>query len=182
MILLEKTKDQVVNLCYRFLLNREDALDLSQEVYIEVFQSIAQFKAKAKLRTWIYQIATRKCLDELRRRKRKKRITIFEKTRQADQTLEIKSSVDLETSLEKKEQLAILIKMLDKLPENQKVAFILSNFEVLDNEEVAIIMNLSKQAVESLLYRARKKLKSWLADFYARDDHSSTSHCKNTES
>ncbi|MEI8112406.1 MAG: sigma-70 family RNA polymerase sigma factor, partial [Bacteroidia bacterium] len=70
--------NKVMNTCYRFLLNKVDAEDVSQEVFIEVFQSIQSFRGDSKLSTWIYQIAVSKSLDEIKKRKRKKRIAAIE--------------------------------------------------------------------------------------------------------
>jgi RNA polymerase sigma-70 factor, ECF subfamily len=50
-------RDKIINTCYRFLLDQDDAEDLSQEVFIEVYQSINSFRGDAKLSTWIYRIA-----------------------------------------------------------------------------------------------------------------------------
>ena len=66
--------NKVLNTCYRFLLDKEDAEDISQEVFIEVFQSIKTFRSDSKLSTWIYRIAVTKSLDEIKKRNRKKRI------------------------------------------------------------------------------------------------------------
>ena len=73
-------KKIVLNICYRFLLNREDAEDVSQEVFLEVHHSIKNFREDSKLSTWIYRIAVSKSLDELKRQARKKRITSIGKT------------------------------------------------------------------------------------------------------
>ncbi|MFV8354456.1 RNA polymerase sigma factor [Flavobacterium sp. XS2P14] len=66
---------RVINTCYRFLLNKDDAEDVSQEVFIEVFQSIQSFRGDSKLSTWIFRIAVTKSLDEIKKRNRKKRIS-----------------------------------------------------------------------------------------------------------
>ena len=58
---------KVFNLCYRFLLNIHDAEDVAQEVFLEIHKSISTFKGESKLSTWIYRIATTKCLDELKK-------------------------------------------------------------------------------------------------------------------
>ena len=63
----------VLNICYRFLLNKEDAEDIAQEVFIEVYHSIHKFRGDSALSTWIYRIATTKSLDEIKRKNRQKR-------------------------------------------------------------------------------------------------------------
>ena len=73
-LLVSSYSKKVLNTCYRFLLNKELAEDISQEVFIEVFQSIHSFRADAKLSTWIYRIAVTKSLDEIKKNNRKKRM------------------------------------------------------------------------------------------------------------
>ena len=60
--------DRVINICYRFLLNQDDAEDVSQEVFIEIYQSFKSFRGDAKLSTWIYRIAVTKSLEEIKKR------------------------------------------------------------------------------------------------------------------
>jgi len=68
-------RNRVINTCYKFLLDKENAEDISQEVFVEVFQSIKSFRGDSKLSTWILRIAVSKCLDEIKKRKRKKRVS-----------------------------------------------------------------------------------------------------------
>ena len=67
-VLINLYSKKVINTCYRFLLDKQDAEDLAQDVFVEVFQSIQSFRGDAKLSTWIYRIAVTKCLDEIKKR------------------------------------------------------------------------------------------------------------------
>lgn len=64
----------VYGICYKFLLNREDAEDVSQEVFAEVARSVSQFRGESQLSTWIGRIAVHRSMDELKKRKRKKHL------------------------------------------------------------------------------------------------------------
>ncbi|MCP4180314.1 MAG: RNA polymerase sigma factor [bacterium] len=75
--LMESYKDKVVNTCYGFLHNREDAEDVAQEVFIEVYLSYHKFRGKSSISTWIYRIAINKSLDVCRKRSAKKRIAFL---------------------------------------------------------------------------------------------------------
>ena len=75
--LLKTYERRVIQTCFKFFLNKEDAEDLSQEVFLEIFQSIYSFRGDSKLSTWIYRISIAKCLDEINKRSRKKRIDSF---------------------------------------------------------------------------------------------------------
>ena len=73
--LVEKYQDKVFNTCLGFLRNVEEAEDLTQEVFIEVYESIVSFRGDAKVATFLYRIAVNKSLDYLRKKKRKKRFS-----------------------------------------------------------------------------------------------------------
>jgi len=71
--LVESYQEKVRNTCFRFVNNREDAEDVAQEVFIQVFELLAHFRQEAQISTWIYRIAVNKSLDFIRKKKRKKR-------------------------------------------------------------------------------------------------------------
>jgi RNA polymerase sigma factor, sigma-70 family len=73
---VEKYQKLVLNCAYKFLRNRESAEDITQEVFIEVFESIRSFKAQSQLSTWIYRIAVTKSLNHIKSLKRKKRFAM----------------------------------------------------------------------------------------------------------
>lgn len=70
--LLDDYQQRVFSTCISFVPNKEDAEDIAQDVFLEVFKSIAKFKGNSKLSTWIYRIATNKCLEFIRKKTPKK--------------------------------------------------------------------------------------------------------------
>ena len=162
-VLLRLYKNRVLNTCYRFLLNREDAEDVSQEVFIEVFQSIRSFRGDSKLATWIYRLAVSKSLDEIKKRNRKKRITSIGKMLHLEEVANwISGGVMPDKALHEKETMKEVMQALNSLPDNQRVAFTLSKIDGYTNAEIAEIMNTTTIAVESLLYRSKKKVQDEL--------------------
>lgn len=162
--LVAKYRKQVLNLSYRFLLNREDAEDVSQEVFIAVFHSLKNFREESGLGTWIYRITVSKCLDELKKRSRKKRF------RSLGQMIGLEAVASWLTGqeypdkhLEAKEGMELLQEALDKLQDNQRIALTLSKIEGYDHARIAEVMQVSPTAVDSLVYRARQNLKKYLA-------------------
>jgi len=152
-----------MNTCYRFLLNKVDAEDVSQEVFIEVFQSIQSFRGDSKLSTWIYQIAVSKSLDEIKKRKRKKRIAAIGHILHLDEVLNwLSGGIMPDQSIQEKEKMTEVMQALDRLPDNQRVAFTLSKIEGYSNAEIAEIMKTTLMAVESLVSRAKKKVSTEL--------------------
>ena len=154
---------KVINTCYKFLLNKLDAEDIAQEVFIEVFQSIKSFHGKSKLSTWIYRIAVTKSLDEIKKRKRKKRISSIGKVLHLEDIVNwVAGGSKPDKLLSEKENMNEVMLALDKLPDNQRVAFTLSKIEGYTNPEIAEIMKTTIEAVESLIYRAKKKVSNEL--------------------
>ena len=150
-------KVSVINTCFRFLPNQEDAEDIAQDVFVEVFQSIDHFRGDAKLSTWIYRIAVTKCLDEIKKRNRKKRITSLGKLLHLDQVTHwIAGGTMPDADLHEIDSMKEVAAVLNRLPENQRVAFTLSKIDGFTNAEIAEIMNTTTIAVESLIYRAKK--------------------------
>ncbi len=152
-------KSIVINTCYRFLLNQEDAEDIAQEVFVEVFHSIGSFRNESKLSTWIYRIAVTKSLDEIKKRKRKKRISSFGQLLHLDQVADwISGGIMPDQPLQQKEKMTEVMQALNALPDNQRIAFTLSKIEGYTNTEIAEILDTTTIAVESLVYRAKKKV------------------------
>lgn len=157
--------DKVYNTIISYTKNEEDAEEVLQDVFITIYKSASSFQYNSSISTWIYRISINKSLDFLRKKNSKKRSGIFTSLYVKD-TAEIKhESTDFihpGIQLEQKENAKHLFNAIDKLSENQKTAFILTQIEGLPQKEVAIIMNQTRKAVESLLQRAKKKLREEL--------------------
>jgi len=170
--LVGEHQEMVINTCYRFVFNRQDAEDIAQDVFVEVFRSLDRFREESKLSTWIYRIAVTKSLDHLRRLKRKKRFTSLKRIIGAeDPTLNLPTSArdNPEETMLEGERTAVLQNALNSLPDNQKTAYLLSKQDGHTNQEIADIMETSVSAVESLVHRAKKNLQEKLQAFYARN-------------
>ena len=159
---------KVLNTCYRFVNNRQDAEDMTQEVFIEVFRSMAGFRGDAALSTWIYRIAVTKSLDFIRKKKRKKRFAVIQRLFNAgdDAIVDIPHFNTPHAELEQKERAQILSRAVASLPENQCVAVTLHRYEGFSYQEAAEIMGTTVSAIESLLFRAKKNLQKILTDYY----------------
>lgn len=154
-------QDRVFNTSLGLLQQHNDAEDIAQEVFIQVYRSIHQFKEESLLSTWIYKITTTKCLDHLRSKKRKKRFGFVSSLFGADNkpVYEPEEFNHPGVQLDKKEDAALLFKLVDELPENQRTAFILNKVEELSYREIADILNSTESAVDSLLQRAKQNLR-----------------------
>jgi len=157
--LMLQYKSNVINTCYRFLLDKEDAEDISQDVFVEVYLSIQSFRGESKISTWIYRITVTKCLDEIKKRNRKKRISSLGKLLHLDDVANwIAGGKQPDADLETSDTMITINKVLNQLPDNQRIAFTLSKIDGFTNQEIADIMKTTTIAVESLIYRAKKKV------------------------
>jgi RNA polymerase sigma-70 factor (ECF subfamily) len=167
--LVDSHKTRVFNTAISFLQNKEDAEDVTQEVFIEVYHSLEKFKGQSSVSTWIYRIAVNKSLDHLRKKNRKKRfgfITSLFNKESGEINIDAGHFEHPGILLEKKEKAKILFAVIDELSENQKTAFILYHLEELSQKEIGEVMSLSTKAVESLIARARALLRVKLEDIY----------------
>ncbi|MHB0754599.1 RNA polymerase sigma factor [Polaribacter sp. M15] len=168
--LLDDYQQRVFSTCISFVPNKEDAEDIAQDVFLEVFKSIAKFKGNSKLSTWIYRIATNKCLEFIRKKNTKKRFAFMQAIMGTEIPID-KTSYFTEFNhpgvvLENKEKSAIIFKAINTLPETQRVIFTLAKIDGKSYQEIVEITGKSLSSVESVLFRAKKTLKKKLADFY----------------
>ena len=155
----------VYNLALNYLQNIEDAEEITQDVFIQINNSLSNFQEKSSLKTWIYRITINKCLDFIKHKNSQKRFFIFGKKSQNE--FEISNVSNFEHPgilLENKEKSKLLFEIINELGENQKTAFLLSKVDGLSNPEIAIIMELSISSVESLVFRAKTILKEKLSN------------------
>lgn len=160
---------KVFNLILSYVQHTEDAEEVCQDVFIKVHREMHQFEERSKLSTWIYRIAINTSLDHLRYKSRAKRkaffLPIFSRPSEAN-SFEIPDFYHPGIAIEKQELSRYLYGAINLLPENQKTAFILCFLEEMPQREVADIMQLNLKALESLLQRAKLKLRNLLENEY----------------
>ena len=159
-------KDRIYNVSIGLVQNAEDAEDLTQEVFVEVFNSIGNFREDASLGTWVYRIAVNKSLELIRRRNRKKRFAFVTSLFTKEEEMQIPDFEHPGVKMENKERAEVLFKAIARLPDSQRTAFTLSKVEEFSYKEISGIMKVSVSSVESLLFRARGNLKKYLEEYY----------------
>jgi RNA polymerase sigma-70 factor (ECF subfamily) len=161
-VLVLSYEKKVLNMCWYILQNKEEAEDATQDVFITIYQSIHKFKGEAKLSTWIHRITLNKCLENIRRAKRKKRFGIHQRI----DTDFMDHTIDLEKNpaqvLMEKERTKAFLTAVQHLPENQRIAYTLHHMEEFSYKEISESMSLSLSAIESLIFRAKQQLKRQL--------------------
>ncbi|MDD2197847.1 MAG: sigma-70 family RNA polymerase sigma factor [Bacteroidales bacterium] len=159
----------VTRTCLGFVNRYADAEDITQEVFIEVYQSLKNFRKESKLSTWLYRIAVNKSLNFIRKQKRHNNLRSIENfftvgNSSKSESIEIASpkSADADWNIEQEEDKQMLKRAINSLAENQRIAFVLSKYHDLSYKEIAEVMSTTLSSVESLLFRARQNLQSKL--------------------
>ncbi len=162
-ILVDLFKKKVFNTSLSIIQNIDDADDISQDVFIQIFKSINKFKGNSSLSTWVYKITISKSFEYIRYKKRKKRFsTLLKLFREDGSIIDIPDFVHPGILLERKEDSKLLFEAIEKLNQYQKQAYILKNITGLSYKEIADVMNKTTSSIESLIFRAKRNLKKEL--------------------
>ena len=174
--LMFRFKQRVFSVAYRYVGNYEDATDVAQEVFVNVYRSIDRFTGASKLSTWIYRIAANTAINRLRSRSRHGGNV----TDSLDQMREDGTADRVEAqasrgprpdeSLSRKEFHDVLHKTLAELPEHYRMVFVLRETRQLSYSEIAKIVEAPVGTVKSRLNQARKRMRELLGPYLARGD------------
>jgi len=161
--LFTKHTRSIVNFAYRFVRNREIAEELAQEVFLKVYENAAGYSARAKFTSWLYTIATNVCLNEIRKPQFRARHQPLEYLRpdggrDEEMKIEIGTTVGPDTIFERQAIAAVIKDALERIPEKQRIAFILNKYQELSYAEVAEVLDSTEKAVKSLIHRAKEAL------------------------
>jgi RNA polymerase sigma-70 factor (ECF subfamily) len=169
--IVERYQDLVFNLALRMLGRRDEAYDLSQEVFLQIYQKLGSFRREASLRTWIYRIVLNRAKNRQRWWRRRERemtaVTVEDAERQGSMELSTSVAVGVallpDRALERKELGKILQEAIATLPFDQRTILLLKEIEGLSYEEISRTLDLAIGTVKSRLARARKALRRKLA-------------------
>lgn len=150
----------VLNLVYRYLGDASRAEDVAQDVFVKVYRARMKYEPKAKFTTWLYRIAVNHCLNEIRARKAQPAVAA-----PINDLLEHPSAEDPDARLRQGELREAVKAAIDSLPDNQRMAVLLSRYEEMSYDQIAETMGLSLEAVKSVLFRAKENLQRALARF-----------------
>lgn len=155
--IVEKYQTMIFRIAMGYTHSKEDAEDLTQDIFIQIYRSLASFRQESEFSTWIYRITVNQCINFSNKNKIRKLFVDI-----SNSFSNLLHSDDNQNALEKMEtdeQNRKIKKAIDTLPARQKEAFILSKYNDLSQREIAETMNISVGAVEQLLQRAKDKLK-----------------------
>lgn len=163
--LVDEFRPLVYRTTARFASDPSDCDDLTQEVFIEIWNSKNRFRGDSALSTWIYRITVNKALNYIRRQKRGVFLSLLTAGQKG---ADPPTSADTTANRLLQSEGARLIQgALSKLPDNQRIAFVLTQAEGLSQRQTAEVMALSESAVESLIQRAKANLRKRLKHYYS---------------
>ncbi len=159
--LVKKYQHPVLNTIYRYTGNYSEAEDIAQDVFVKVWWNIKRFKRKSKFSTWLYRIVVNQCLD-YRRKRRRQSTSVAWQTQAPFGEGKIPESLTVELDFERRKKATIVQQAINGLPDNQRIALILSQYENKSYQEIADIMRISLASVAMLIFRAKSNLKTKL--------------------
>lgn len=160
--LVSRHQGKVYSFIYRMVMSKEDASDLTQEVFLQVFRSLSSFKGEAKFSTWLYRIAANKSLDYLRRVKNNKPPESLETRLEMTGSMTGSMSTNPEQIYLQEERVRRIRKMIADLPDRYRAALILFHYENLSYQQIAEALEVPVKTVATRLYRAKLILKEKL--------------------
>lgn len=157
--IVRQHEERLFGFCYRWLRCVEDAREVCQDAFVRAWQALPEFEGRARLSTWLYQIALNLCRDRAKTRA----------TRQRDNTVALEEITQPplcpqhapDESAEWRSEMQKLYRGLAVLPEKLRVVLMLTAMEGLSHEECAQVLNCSVRGIEGRVYRARQMLLEW---------------------
>jgi len=163
--LVKKYQQTVFNLAYHYLGYRSEVDDVAQKIFTKVYFSLSKFDEKRPFLPWLYRIAINQCYDELRHIRRQRTHTFSELSLEESNRIENLISQNDSAAIldEDREELrAVLDKVLNQLPDQQRLAVVLRDLEAIPYSQIAAILKCTEQAARLKVFRARTRLKDLL--------------------
>ena len=163
-LLVQRHRKPLINFIYRFTVDPGESEDLAHEVFIKVFRSASRYEPRAAFSTWLYRIATNLALNYLRDHRPQLATSLDWGSEEEDRSrTELRDKVTLvEDQLLAQERVEQIRQALAALPENQRLAVVLTKYQELSLKEAAEVMKCSEAAVKSLIFRAYTTLRQKL--------------------
>jgi RNA polymerase sigma-70 factor (ECF subfamily) len=167
--LVEKFRRPIISFMYRTTHNQATAEELAQEVFLRVYRSREGYEASAKFTTWLYRIATNLAVNNARDTKHERaenQVSLDEPDEESGSTMDLADTrISAEQQLLREERLGAIRKVVEALPERQRMAVLMHKYQNMDYKEIAGVLKLSESATKSLLFRAYESLRESLQQF-----------------
>ncbi|MBI5816573.1 MAG: sigma-70 family RNA polymerase sigma factor [Nitrospinae bacterium] len=167
--IVNKYESRVYNHCVKFLNSQEDAEDVLQETFLQVYKSLESFRGESAFSTWLFKIATNGCLMRIRKKKKVDLVSI-DKPLEFDGSSLQREIVDWSKNpalMHGNDEIKRLLDtIISSLPEDKRIVLIMKDVEGFSNIEIGQILNMTVAAVKSRLHRARLVLREALTKYF----------------
>lgn len=153
--LMRRYKRPVVNFVFRMLGNAEDADDVAQDVFVRVYQNLDTYRPQTKFSTWLFALARNAAIDRMRWRARHPAESL-------ESVPEISAAAGTAEEVNARDIGETIAAAVAKLPEDQRTALVLAEYQGMSYAEIAGVMRCSEKSVEARLYRAKQALRERL--------------------
>lgn len=163
--LVRRYEGKIYGMAYRFVGNHADANDLAQDTFIRVYQALAGFRGDAAFSTWLYRIAANICRDELRKRQRRRSVSMDEMIDASPANVPTADgSYSPEETVQRRELQRQVQFCLNELSDDHRLVLIMREIQGLSYEEIASALQCSMGTVKSRISRARSALKEKMSE------------------
>jgi RNA polymerase sigma-70 factor (ECF subfamily) len=160
-VIIDRYQSKVFSTVFHYTRDQEEARDLTQEIFIKLYNNLHSYKSKASFSTWLYRIAVNRCIDWTRKKRLQTVSTIYDNS---DDEIDIYDTIadrvgGPEEDFIKQENSAYIRKVVEELPEIYKTVIILYYFEDFSPQEISDMIDIPKRTIETRLYRGKNLLK-----------------------
>lgn len=156
---------KVFNIALRMSRNHDDALDISQDVFIRVYRSLPGFKEESSFSTWLFRITTNICIDHLRKKERsQKTVSLYQQDEDGEEfeLPMVDPAASPEQEYERRELIETFRRCVDELPPDQREIIVLRDINGMSYEEISQVLDCNLGTVKSRINRARNRLQNSL--------------------
>jgi len=165
-VIVDRYQTKVYSTAFHYTHDQEEARDLTQEIFIKMYNNLQSYKSKASFSTWLYRIAVNRCIDWTRKKKLPTVSAIYDRSDEEADIYEVMAdrAGGPEEALIKQENKDYIIKVVEDLPEIYKTVIILYYFQDFSPREISEITDIPKRTIETRLYRGKNLLKLRLGE------------------
>ncbi len=157
-ILVQRYQTKVTHLVYRYVHNRDTAMDLVQDIFFKIYRNLVNFKGESKFSSWLFRVAINDCIDHLRRKKVRKEQSLDTYRESGYDVADNSPGRNVAVTLEKKTEKQRVQRALADLPANLKSVIVMKIYQEMTFDEIAEILRQPVSTVKSRLYKALNTL------------------------
>ena len=174
-VLVSRYGDAVITFCYTFVHSREVAEDLAQETFLRVYRNAGRYRPLAKFTTWLYRIAANLSINEVKKRKLRRALSLDEPAGSDSDGTRIAERIAGDSArpldeAELHEANALVEKAIERLPDDQRTTLVMVEYHNMSYREIAEVLGVTVSAIKMRVKRAREMLREMLRPLDLKPD------------